>query len=96
MGIKRFRFSEGAEVHTDLRFLRRGDIYWYEDASGTPVPMPSAGRGEDSNFEVVYFTAVTNAIWDKNQDGERCFKGIKYRDASEAEILAMQQYLGEA
>lgn len=88
--VKRFRPNEGP-VLADIRFLRKGDIFWY-DKKGKPTPLPAIYLTEadlKKKKKPLFYVAVGNPIWVKERTGGRTFLGIKYREATQEEIRAI-------
>ena len=79
--VKRYRDGQGI-LTSELRFLRKGDIFWYEDNRGKPARLPNCSPAPEG----IYLVAVAGPIWRKDKKGVRQFHSIKYREAKEAEI----------
>lgn len=85
IAVKRFRVDEGI-VDTELRFLRKGDIFWYEK-HGKPARLPSAAETYQSGkVEGYYLVAIAGPIWKRERNGKRQFIGVKYRAATDIEL----------
>lgn len=85
ISVKRFRQGEPI-ADTELRFLQKGDVFWYEK-NGKPQRLPkAAGNFKDINTKSFYLVAATGPIWARERSGKRKFVGIKFREASELEL----------
>lgn len=81
--LKKYQ-AGGGELDTEIRFLRKGDLFWREE-NGKPVALPEEIR-EERNHKVLFYVAVGNPIWAREKNGVKKFLGIRYREASENEI----------
>ncbi len=84
--VKRFRPDQPV-ADTEIRFLQKGDIFWYEK-HGKPGRMPE-GAMEFTRSKAIYLVAVTGPIWARERKGTKRFVGIKFRAATETEIRLM-------
>lgn len=85
--VKRFRVGEGA-VSSDIRFLRKGDIFWYEKG-GKPIELPDDFNTEHPGKpgkKSLFYVAVGNPVWARERTGGQKFLGLKYRDATPDEV----------
>jgi len=92
--VKKFVPEVGA-VDSDLRFLRRGDLFWYE-VGGKPTKLPERyAEGATKKFKALMYVAVGSPLWVKERNGPRVFTGIRFRAASESEIKIVAHTLNQ-